>query len=826
MPFLTVRFSFLPPLTDAPTRRSSGRPQRKVAQNVSYASGDELDEDSDFEPQGEELDEEVEEVEDEEVEEEEVEEEEVSSVMKKSSSSTEKSSSSAVKKSSSSTEKTLPCEKCPKKFSNAQTLRLHVQAEHEGVTYKCSFCTYVTSYPGDVLAHVKRMHKDKEKEFNAKMEAERLAKRLAADQVSNKQYRCSEEGCGKGFTTNSDLNRHLKNVHKKEVCIYKLISNRLLKHSNTDLKPLLKQPTASSSKTATCKTTTKKLAKPSASLQVDEQPTASSSKTTKKRTKPGSLEINEATRQLLIRIAGGEDLNDDEFEEAVEGFSKLNDDQKQKYFKGNLWPVVEPNRFRVAKKFKCHLERCRWSADTKEERIQHETEQHQTIRHHPRLVEVINETEGLTLEQLKPDLERYAKRYEQLFRKPLKLSFGEKTDNDTLYVFHDIPNTVLLPKRHRRERRVAQVDEDGRQAEINVLSNSGGAACFARAVSQFLDNGDESGHARLRAQVVDQLRTWPVHHEERLQTIPYPATDRQLNKFDEIDFDRTFETYVRRIAQADQWFGSNEIEALAEARQLHFTIFRPNAPPSQHGDSNHRNVNILFTPGENTDGHYELINSDLSSLVSPLASQASQRSTTGGDNQITTDQVLSSMSYAGVGPEYRPPEHFYDTIIGSAGAEFASKHHMIYDAIKSGHSISITRMRNLSRDLAMMLETILIITPELCNLTNGPVSNWRLRLLNDRDLFDRLLGLVLNHSIAQLQNGDYDFYGPADLDGCKLAAKNFQCINPREAGIQNGRLMLRMRSGVTPNFILDRQVPEVRLILIWFKILILNNLLV
>ena len=227
-----------------------------------------------------------------------------------------------------------------------------------------------------------------------------------------------------------------------------------------------------------------------------------------------------------------------------------------------------------------------------------------------------------------------------------------------------------------------------------MLSNAGGAACFARAVSQFLHNGDEPRHARLRAQVVDQLRTWPKNHKERIQTIPYRATDRQLNKFGDIDYRRTFETYVRRIAQADQWFGNNEIEALAEAHQLHFTIYRPNAPPSQHGDSNHRNVNILFTPGENTGGNYELINSDLNSLVSPLASQASQRSTTGGSNQITIDQVLSWMSYDGVGPDCRPPQHFYDTAISSTGTEFASKHHMIYDAIRAGHSIAITRMRH------------------------------------------------------------------------------------------------------------------------------------
>jgi len=52
----------------------------------------------------------------------------------------------------------LQCEQCSYKASSKQTLKVHVDAKHEGKKFECKFCEYKSSYRSGVYIHEKKSH--------------------------------------------------------------------------------------------------------------------------------------------------------------------------------------------------------------------------------------------------------------------------------------------------------------------------------------------------------------------------------------------------------------------------------------------------------------------------------------------------------------------------------------------------------------------------------------------------------------------------------------------------------------------------------------------
>ena len=424
---------------------------------------------------------------------------------------------------------------------------------------------------------------------------------------------------------------------------------------------------------------------------------------------------------------------------------------------------------------------------------------HRTTHHHPRLIKIINDTKGLKRGDLRPDLDKINDQLKQLFGEPLDLSFDQNPVDNNLYALIRHPNIVYRPQTRRRE----TIQVNGAEQEIEVLENDGGGSCLPRAVSQFRNNGSDAQHVQLRAAAVQQLR---VADPEFRRGIDYSDSDRRLNRFGLIDFDRTFAAYINRMSLADAWFGQPEIVVLAEALQLHFTIYRPNGSPSRIGNPEHTNVNSLFTPSEENDrGHYELITGGLDA---PINEPVDQQAESERINEMTVDDLLSNIFYFGVGPAYRPTEHLFETFQLSSTNQFTTKHYDIYDIIRSGQSLFIVRLPNLSRGLSIALETISILTSELTNLTNDKVSDWHFRLLNAQDEFDHLRGYIFNRLIGELRSGNFDFFGPSELEASELAASVLRSTVSNEAS-KAGRLIHRMRSVANPVLNIVDQQPDV-----------------
>ena len=87
-----------------------------------------------------------------------------------------------------------PCVMCYKKFSNAYSLRLHIQVKHLGISkYKCSFCHKTFRQKSHLIEH-ERIH------------------------TGERPFKCHL--CFKGFATHSHLKVHTRSKHRSP-----LISN-------------------------------------------------------------------------------------------------------------------------------------------------------------------------------------------------------------------------------------------------------------------------------------------------------------------------------------------------------------------------------------------------------------------------------------------------------------------------------------------------------------------------------------------------------------------------------------------------------------------------
>ena len=84
---------------------------------------------------------------------------------------------------------THKCKSCDKSFSQAQTLKKHIYAIHEGhKDYKCESCSKSFSQAGNLKNHINTVHE------------------------GHKDHKC--ESCSKSFTEAGSLKRHMKTIHK------------------------------------------------------------------------------------------------------------------------------------------------------------------------------------------------------------------------------------------------------------------------------------------------------------------------------------------------------------------------------------------------------------------------------------------------------------------------------------------------------------------------------------------------------------------------------------------------------------------------------------
>ena len=84
--------------------------------------------------------------------------------------------------------KKYQCNSCDKEYSNSPALRYHHKSVHEGVIYNCNICHSTFTQKSDLSKHIKSVH------FRVR-------------------YQCKI--CNYQATLKNSLSRHVKNVHKK-----------------------------------------------------------------------------------------------------------------------------------------------------------------------------------------------------------------------------------------------------------------------------------------------------------------------------------------------------------------------------------------------------------------------------------------------------------------------------------------------------------------------------------------------------------------------------------------------------------------------------------
>ncbi|XP_065065660.1 uncharacterized protein LOC135691653 isoform X1 [Rhopilema esculentum] len=112
------------------------------------------------------------------------------------------------------------CDQCQRWYSNKSVLEMHVITIHQGLRpFKCNMCKDTFNIQGLLLRHQRELHQ---------MDVD-----LPEDQ---RKYLCKEDGCGKKFSLQSDLNKHIfehTGVHPhqcKECNSYFSSSGNLGKH--------------------------------------------------------------------------------------------------------------------------------------------------------------------------------------------------------------------------------------------------------------------------------------------------------------------------------------------------------------------------------------------------------------------------------------------------------------------------------------------------------------------------------------------------------------------------------------------------------------------
>jgi len=107
------------------------------------------------------------------------------------------------------------CDQCQNQFTTKGSLKMHIQAKHDGIKYACSQCEYQTSYQSDLNKHFRSKHEGfkyscNQCEYQATQQGN-LKLHIRSQHVGIK-YACSQ--CEYQATQQSHLNRHFRSKHE------------------------------------------------------------------------------------------------------------------------------------------------------------------------------------------------------------------------------------------------------------------------------------------------------------------------------------------------------------------------------------------------------------------------------------------------------------------------------------------------------------------------------------------------------------------------------------------------------------------------------------
>ena len=111
---------------------------------------------------------------------------------------------------------TQSCQICDKTFKRKSGLNAHVAAEHEGIKYSCSQCSFQTPRNDSLRYHIQSIHAQSILKEPCKVCGKILKHRTISKHMKNvhqgKKYSCNI--CDMQYSSSSGLSDHKKSVHE------------------------------------------------------------------------------------------------------------------------------------------------------------------------------------------------------------------------------------------------------------------------------------------------------------------------------------------------------------------------------------------------------------------------------------------------------------------------------------------------------------------------------------------------------------------------------------------------------------------------------------